>query len=151
MPHFADLSANTCFGQWEDVLVSIGWLDSTHGYARGAVPLEVFRALVRLLVDPWQPGVFAGRSPCSLCRFSGGPGVFVFEGSNVQLGSANLFVPSIDKKVFVAPSLVAHYIDAHAYMPPEEFQAAVVRCPPMGSLSYRKALLERGIRAAKVD
>jgi hypothetical protein len=124
--HFADLSPNSYFGPWEDVLISIGWLDGTQDYVRGVVSHEFFRALVRLLDDPWQPAVFAGRAPCPLCQFSGGPAALSFEGSR--------------------PSLVAHYIDAHGYVPPQEFQRAVLACPPMGSLEYRKALLERGIR-----
>lgn len=146
MSHFDDLSPNSYFGRWEDVLISVGWLDGSADYPHGAVSLDFFRALVRLLLDPWQPGVFAGRAPCSLCQFSDGPGTLTFEGNRIQLGSANLFVPSPQGKVFVAPSLVAHYIDAHGYAPPEEFQKAVLECPPMGSLPYRKALLERGLR-----
>lgn len=70
----------------------------------------------------------------------------MFEGNKVQIGSASLLVPNQAGKIFVTPSLVAHYIDAHGYVPPEEFQRAVLECPPMGSLSYRRALLERGLR-----
>jgi hypothetical protein len=151
MSHSEDLSPNKYFGRWQDILVSVGWLDNGHDYPRGAVPLDFFRALVRLLEDPWQPGVFAGRAPCSICQFSGGPGSLAFEGKKIQLGSANLFVPSREGKVFVCPSLVAHYIDAHGYAPPEEFQEAVLECPPMGSLPYRRALHERGLRAVGAE
>lgn len=147
MSHFEDLSRNSYFGRWEDVLISVGWLDRAHEYPRGTVSVDFFRALARLLVDPWQPAIFAGREPCSLCQFSGGPGMLVFEGSEVRLGSTNLFVPSPrQSKVFVAPSLVVHYIDAHGYVPPEEFQVAVLQCPTMGSLAYRRLLRERGLR-----
>jgi hypothetical protein len=147
MSHAEDLSPNGYFGRWQDVLVSVGWLGRDHEYPRGAVSSEFFRALVRLLLEPWQPAVFAGRAPCALCQFSGGPGSLAFDGNKIQLGSANLFVPSPDGKVFVSPSLVAHYIDAHGYVPPKVFQEAVLECPPMGSLPYRKALHERGLRA----
>ena len=147
MSHFHDLSPNSAFDRWQEILVSVGWLDNSHRFSRAAVPLNFFRALVRLLQNPWQPGVFAGRAPCSMCQFSGGPGTLVFEGDTVLLGSANLFVPGRQSKVFVSPSLIAHYIDAHGYAPPEEFQEAVLECPPMGSFPYRKALHERGVRA----
>jgi hypothetical protein len=146
MSHSDDFSPNKYFGRWQDILVSVGWLDSAHDYPRGSVPLDFFRALVRLLEDPWQPGVFAGRAPCAFCQFSGGPGSLVFEGKKIQLGAANLFVPARYGKVYVSPSLVAHYIDAHGYVPPEAFQEAVLECPPMGSLHYRKAIHERGLR-----
>ncbi|MCZ7685110.1 MAG: hypothetical protein M5U28_42600 [Sandaracinaceae bacterium] len=64
----------------------------------------------------------------------------------VPMGHANLFVPAADM-VFVAPSLVAHYVDAHRYAPPVEFLDAVRRCPPMSSMDYKRALLAAGGRA----
>ncbi len=146
MSHFDDMSPNDYFGRWEDILLSIGWLDDARAFPQGEVSTEFFRALVQLLVEPWQPGVLAGRAECAICQFSGGPGVLTFEANRIQLGSANLFVPGPNGKVFVSPSLVAHYVDAHRYVPPEEFQRAVIECPTMGTLPYRKALFERGLR-----
>jgi len=145
MTYFADLAPNTYFGRWQDVLVSVGWLDAVHEPRRGGVSEEFFRALVLLLVEPWQPVVFAGHGVCERCRFSGGPSKLVFEGNTIMLGSNNLFVPADDHRVFVAPSLIAHYIDAHEYAPPDEFQRAVVACPRT-SIEHRRKLLERGIR-----
>jgi hypothetical protein len=121
-------------------------LDDAHEYRHGSVSPEFFRGLVVLLREPWQPFVFAGRGACGMCRFSGGPGALVYDGEKVSMGTTNLFVPAADRRVFVAPSLIAHYVDAHDYCPPDEFQAAVVACPPMGSLPYRRALHERGVR-----
>jgi hypothetical protein len=60
------------------------------------------------------------------------------------MGTANVFVPAGDV-VFVAPSLLLHYIDSHEYQPPSEFQRAVKACPPMKSMAYLKAV--KGIRA----
>lgn len=148
MAHFEDLTSNTYFERWEDVLVSIGWLDAEHEFRHGRVSADFFHALVLLLVEPWQPAVFPGRGKCARCRFSGGPGVVSFGGTKITVGSNNLFVPGVDRKVFVAPSLIAHYIDAHEYSPPEDFQTAVLACPEMGSLAYRKALHERGVRTS---
>lgn len=146
MTYFEDLSPNPSFGQWADILLSVGWLDSAHDYPRGTVTPAFFRALVQLLVEPWHPGgALAGRHPCSFCPFTGGPGSLVFEGSTVTLGSANLFVPGPSGKVYVAPSLIAHVIDAHGYAPPEEFQRAVLECPTMRTMPYLRALRERGL------
>jgi hypothetical protein len=47
--------------------------------------------------------------------------------------------------VYVAPSLVVHYIDAHQYAPPDAFQHAVTSCPPMRSMDYFKAIRKHGI------
>lgn len=145
MTYFHDLSPNSYFGQWEDILLSVGWLDSAHDYPRGTVTPAFFRALVQLLVDPWQPGALAGFHRCSFCPFTGGPGSLVFEDRTIVLGSANLFVPGPAGKVYVAPSLIAHVIDAHGYAPPEEFQRAVLECPTMRTMPYLKALRERGL------
>ena len=35
-----------------------------------------------------------------------------------------------------------HYIDAHEFQPPPEFQRAVMSCPPMRSMEYFKAILK---------
>lgn len=46
--------------------------------------------------------------------------------------------------IYIAPSTVIHYIDAHHYCPPDEFQKAVVNCPEMRSMNYLKAILANG-------
>jgi hypothetical protein len=55
------------------------------------------------------------------------------------VGCTNLFVPG-DGVVYVAPSMIVHYLDAHRYQPPAAFLAAVDACPPMGSAAYHDAL-----------
>ena len=61
----------------------------------------------------------------------------------IHFGISNLFVPGRDC-IFVAPSMIVHYIDAHRYEPPEEFWRAVLDCPEMRSDAYKKALLANG-------
>jgi hypothetical protein len=149
MAVFEDLKPCTYFGQWQDVLVAVGWLGVGHPYARGAVSGQFFSALVRLLVDAWQPVAVAGRSACPFCRFSGGPANLTYAGSTVALGATNLFVAADDKAVFVAPGLIAHYIDAHEYGPPTAFQEAVLGSSPMKSIGYMKEMKARGLIAQK--
>ena len=61
----------------------------------------------------------------------------------IRFGARNLFVP--DKGcVYVAPSMIVHYIDVHRYEPPATFWEAVMKCPEMGSQNYRQALIESG-------
>lgn len=55
------------------------------------------------------------------------------------MGIGNLFVPAADT-IFVAPSLIVHYIDAHEYCPPQPFKDAVLGCPKMRSMKYLKAI-----------
>lgn len=132
-------------------LVAVGWLDPSHRYDKGAVDERFVARLFDLLVEPWQPFAMAGRHPCGFCRFSGGPGVVAYSrgaGTNtVTVGAANLFVPGSDV-LYMAPSLIVHYVDAHEYAPPREFSEAVLACPTMKTADYLKAL--RAVGGAKL-
>src|SRR5262245_4352681 len=119
MSHFVDLSPSGYFGRWEESLFAVGWLESDHEFARGAVGEDVFSALVRLWVDPWHARATARRQPCPSCRVRKGPGHLTYQGMSVPRGSANLFVPGRNK-VFAAPPMILHYVDAHEYAPPAE-------------------------------
>jgi len=61
----------------------------------------------------------------------------------VGIGASNLYIPG-KNCIYVAPSLIAHYIAVHSYEPPEEFWNAVAGCPEMNCENYRKALLSNG-------
>ena len=143
MSYFEDLSPWQFAGVTHDALKAVGWLDAGKRYSKGAVTSQFFEALLQLLVQPWQPVVAAGRHGCSLCRFSGGPGQITFGGATVTIGASNVYVPG-DGVIYVAPSLVVHYVDAHEYQPPIEFMEAVLRCPPMRSLQYLRAIRASG-------
>lgn len=147
MAHYLDLQPCDYFGRWQDVLLAVGWLEATAPFWTGPVRREFFSKLVDLLAEPWQPAISAGHHRCGLCRFTGGPAALCFEGRSVQLGVTNLFVPGEDR-VYVAPSLIAHYMDAHGYGPPPAFVRAVLACPEMGTLAYLEALKARGMNPA---
>jgi hypothetical protein len=40
--------------------------------------------------------------------------------------------------------MIAHYVDVHSYEPPAVFWEAVMKCPEMGSETYRQALIANG-------
>jgi hypothetical protein len=119
-------------------------------YKKGSVTEEFFGALMKLLQDPWQPVASAGREPCGYCRFSKWVSELKYRELIVSLGSNNLFVPG-NNHVFVAPSMIAHYIDAHECQPPAQFQEAVLSCPEIRSTSYYKKLEEAGIAVSQLD
>ena len=125
----------------DDRIIPVGWLSPQDEFPRGKVTREFVAALFRLLLDPWQPAIAMGVHACPFCEFSGGPDSFRLIESNesVSMGRENLYVPG-DGCVFVTPSLVIHYIDAHQYCPPQEFQQAVLQCPPTRSMEYLKGL-----------
>jgi hypothetical protein len=106
--------------------------------------LRVLRVIDPSAGRPWQPFALAGVQDCFACRFTGGPAELRYAGATARLGATNLFVPA-DDCVFVTPSLIAHYIDAHDYAPPAEFQQAVMNCPAMRSVAYLKMLRKHGL------
>ena len=138
MSHVPDLEA------WSDPrLRAVGWLEPGRPYTKGEVSEAVFGKLVELLVDPWQPFAAAGFHRCGFCRFSGGPLAFDYGNRSVRLGSNNLFLPG-EGVVYVVPSLILHYMDAHEYAPPEVFRSAVLACPGNRGMPYLKALRANG-------
>ena len=109
-------------------IVAVGWLERGHQYPVGQVSAEVFAKLRALLVDPWQPAAAAGAHQCDLCLHE-----------PEKAGTRNLFVPG-EQRIYVAPELILHYVNAHWYQPANEFCDAVLRCPPMKSTEYRRAI-----------
>ena len=151
MSFYPDLSICEEFDVSEpEKLIAVGWLDREHDYHRASVSPEVVSALFELLRDPWQPAVFMGKHDCSFCVHSGGPATFQRreQNDNIELGVNNLFVPGL-RCVYICPSLIIHYIDAHQYCPPGEFLEAVLNCRPMRTIHYLKAIKENGPRWQK--
>jgi len=147
MAHFQDLSACDYLPETAGLgFLAVGWLEPDHEFKHGDVPLEYFERLCSLLQDPWIPPVVcAGVHHCSFCRFTGG-GRSSFRDYVVDaIGCGFLFIPS-GRTLFVSPSSIAHYIDAHGYSPPVEFQQSVMSCPEMRSLAYKRALLDTPAR-----
>jgi hypothetical protein len=125
-------------------LVAVGWLAAAHPYERGRVDEPFFLRLMSALVDPWQPFAAGGFHRCEFCQFSGGPGRVNYSSRpgdqlTVTVGATNLFVPGRGV-LYMAPSLIVHYIDAHDYTPPREFIDAVLACPEMRSADYLRAI-----------
>jgi hypothetical protein len=121
-------------------LIAAGWLDTGKPFAIGRIGEPFVGALLRLMADPWQPGISPGFHRCGFCRITGGPAQLHHAGRSLSLGVLNLYVPA-EGRIFVSPSLIAHYADAHEYCPPQVYQDAVVACPPMRSMEYLRAIL----------
>jgi len=115
------------------VLRSVGWLGAD-AFPTGSTDEAVYRRLVALLVDPFQPTAAAGFHGCSVCQFE-----------PASRGSNNLFVPGTSI-IYVCTELIVHYVNAHRYAPPTEFCTAVVTCPDTRSMEYKQKLLAAGGR-----
>ncbi|WP_043464659.1 hypothetical protein [Kitasatospora sp. MBT66] len=105
-------------------MVNVGWLDDAHDYQQGEVAEEVVDGLLRLVIDP--DNQTRGLHECDFC---GALYLMVdnphAESGSSLLGTAEIHVRSSSDTVFVAPTLVIHYIVEHGYRPPDEFLDAV--------------------------
>jgi hypothetical protein len=64
----------------------------------------------------------------------------------VYFGASNLFIPG-KGCAYVAPSMIAHYIDKHRYEPPPEFWRAVLDCPIRSPMATKRHYLQTDLRA----
>ena len=128
MTHIPDLAQCSYLPGSNAGLLALGWLSRDAVYPQGTVSEEFFQKCSELVRSPWQPFVSAGLHECDLCEFNG------------PLFSANLFVPF---NIYVAPVAIVHYISGHWYVPPAAFIDAVLACPPMLSMEYKRAFVSK--------
>lgn len=127
---FADLQRCTHLVD-DPAILAVGWISRGSPYPRGETASPVFAKLVELCNNPWQPASAAGYHICDVCQYDGQP------------LKSEVYVPG-QGCIYVAPAGIIHYIAAHWYAPPEVFVQAVIDCPPMRSMEYKRALLKNG-------
>lgn len=120
-------------------LRAVGWLAKRKPFTSRPLDRRVHDKLEELrqgfLEAPWRwhlLNLCFGYHHCDLCPEDHG-----------AKGVTNLFIPD-PGFIFVAPELILHYIDAHAYQPPPEFCQAVLACPPVPSKAYLEAVAANG-------
>jgi hypothetical protein len=105
-------------------LVNIGWLGADAPFPEGDTDPKVVAVLARLAVD--SQNVMRGYHYCEFCDAESPLLVDVPGVGEAVLGTGEIHVPAGDDgPVYVAPTLVVHYIEAHHYRPPDEFVRAV--------------------------
>lgn len=119
------------------VLRAVGWLGTECEFPTGKISQQFFNKLHDLAENPWQPIASAGFHVCELCQFQ--------DYEHTARGTSNLFIP-FNGVIYVAPELIVHYINVHYYLPPVVFLDAVMQCPDMQSMDYKKSLLKNGGR-----
>ena len=105
-------------------LRAVGWLERP-GFPTGVVPKGCIDALVAAL----RGGVFSdgdrGIHSCTLCGKCL-PEV-TWRRRSVALKGHGHYLVRHEQAVYMAPSLLLHYILAHEYRPPDEFLEAVAK------------------------
>ena len=134
MTYMADLTAT---GR----VISVGYLAPGHSFTTGMTSEAFFDRLVAMVEHPL--GAWCGFHTCDLglCRLRQPQEQpqFRYKGRVIGIGSTDIFVPG-DEVVYMAPSLILHYIRDHEYLPPSCFLKAVLDCPEPLSQEYRAAI-----------
>jgi|GEM_PF-2666829 len=113
---------------------SVGYLNRGDTFPTGATSTAAYDALKAIVDCDVNPiGVASsGMHQCDICQFDG------------PFGKSNdVWIPH-GSIMFVCPSLITHYIAAHRFLPPSDFLDAVLTCPDMQSMAYKKAFFSAG-------
>ena len=116
---------------------AIGWLESPHSFDQGRAPrafVDRFAALVEQTKSCFAQHTFRGLHGCDQCVAAGTAGWHA-----IATSAVNVLVPG-HAEVFAATGGLLHYVDKHAYLPPQVFIDAVMSCPPCDSVAYLDAL-----------
>jgi hypothetical protein len=108
--------------------LNVGWLEAGHPFTKGDVS-NVFMA--RLWAFCCAPvNLTRGFHECQFCSDESFAYLTVRQGDEkIGMGHAEIWVFGDDDKVYVAPTLIYHYITHHNYLPPEPFIRAVLEAP----------------------
>ena len=140
MTYIPDLSAyNYHTFPRDSKLLAVGWLDSSEPYSQGTVRDETIRKLAKL-----------ARTPVNLCRGYHYCQFCPREASDRFLehhakGNGEVHIAGMNGVTYAAPALISHYIEKHAYKPPDEFLKAVEQLPLIDPRIAIVAALEREV------
>ncbi|MFI6514792.1 hypothetical protein ACIBF1_04435 [Spirillospora sp. NPDC050679] len=101
--------------------LNVGWLSREITFPTGATDPAAGHVLIRLATEPVN--VFRGFHYCEFCDTESPIRIRVPElpGTVASLGTGEIHVPGENGVVYVAPTLIIHYMESHAYLPPQEF------------------------------
>lgn len=125
MTFIADLAPYDYYGDAPAGL-AVGWLDAARGFNTGTCPQEVRNRLVDLAARPVR--LMRGYHYCQFCWAEAEPPVqaehnphLTVSHDDVARGNGELWFTAPDGTHYAAPTLIIHYIDDHAYLPPPSF------------------------------
>lgn len=123
MAYFKDLTPYHYGGRTKEPeagTANVGWLSKDEPFEQGDVSPGFAEK-----VAAWPVvNLYRGWHSCPFCQ-----AVDLTRIERWRSGNGEIRVPGLDGVVYVAPQLVAHYIAAHQYLPPQGFIDAVIATP----------------------
>ncbi|WP_035613624.1 hypothetical protein [Haloferula sp. BvORR071] len=151
--YFPDLSPYTYAPRGCDPpALNIGWLDRAHEFTRSTVPTGFMERLRRLMLTRVKQ--MRGFQTCQFCTGEDldaalGTGPLSEDERRAlrqachedgRFSSAEIRVTGQDGRIYASPMMIAHYVEAHGYLPPPEFVEAVMQTM---FLTPRRMILHR--------
>src|SRR5262245_10212871 len=123
---FADLTPYEYGGQPQDNLLNVGWLSRDQPFSTGTPPDGFLQVLRRLVASPVN--LYRGFHICEFCPDppAGSTGHQSSTPPPGTFGNGEIRVSGVGGVIYVAPVLVAHYVEVHRYLPPATFIEAVL-------------------------
>lgn len=106
--------------------LNIGWLDESREFPTGKCPDGLLDALLEAIVER-RINQTRSCHPCYLCRRDWIRVENPFDPKGKSLpGSAEIRVIGVSGVLYAAPTLIAHYVAEHDYLPPSDFRAGLI-------------------------
>jgi hypothetical protein len=135
--HFPDLTPYSYYVEASDVpAINIGWLDSAHDFAKGTPPKGFIDRL--RVISCTRIKQMRGFQICDFCsdlrsflkprEWSDQDKAFYHSCfADGRFSSAEIRVIGLNGRIYASPVMLAHYVEAHHYLPPQEFIDAVMQ------------------------
>lgn len=104
--------------------LNVGWLGKCHPFEKGSSPDGFLGMLVELAGHPER--LTRGVHQCEFCERKSPIKAITPSGAIVWLGNGEISVDGPNETKFVCPTLIAHYVADHSYLPPRQFIRAVM-------------------------
>ena len=137
MAHFNDMGDSCQFRLFGGPIRAIGWLSRSCPYPRETMVSSLRDVVLNQLRQGLYCGFHCGVHVCEFCYQKDNPGKVIDLGSEMFIrgyptGNGVIIVPG-ERYLFVAPTMLGHYIEHHDYRPPAEFITALLDCPDCNS------------------
>ena len=149
MTFLSDLAPFTYSNDKEDPeAFAVGWLCSHHSFVKGETT-TVFRSALNRLCNDRAMQFYRGHHVCEFCA-----GATFGDEYFRRMGNGEIRVLGTNGTWYIAPRLVSHYVEAHNYLPPQQFIDAVISPIEIDSdnkkIKRRQALEEKRLSAPPV-